>query len=152
MRLKSLKIFRLGSGIIQQYRNQPHFFSSAHAQHKACIFCSSSGTLSSTNQKLSSCTLLIFTSDHGAYFQTVISNGKKIEPSIYKSTKKKEFEKINLQGKYFELVNNALYKVVNEQRGTAYSSRSDLYNFSGKTGTSQVKKITIETNKYQKAF
>ena len=33
---------------------------------------------------------------------------------------------------------------MNEQRGTAFKSRSDLYNFSGKTGTSQVKEITIE--------
>ena len=74
----------------------------------------------------------------------IASNGKKIEPSIYKSTKKKEFKKINLQGKYFELVNNALYGVVNEQKGTAFKSKSDLYKFSGKTGTSQVKKITIK--------
>ena len=45
---------------------------------------------------------------------------------------------------YIKLVKNALYKAVNEKRGTAYGSRSGLYNFSGKTGTSQVKKITIE--------
>ena len=33
---------------------------------------------------------------------------------------------------------------MNEQRGTAFKSKSNLYDFSGKTGTSQVKKITIE--------
>ena len=37
-----------------------------------------------------------------------------------------------------------MYKVVNEPKGTAFKSKSDLYNFSGKTGTSQVKRITIE--------
>ena len=36
------------------------------------------------------------------------------------------------------------FKVVNEQKGTANRSKSKEYLFSGKTGTSQVKKITIE--------
>ena len=37
-----------------------------------------------------------------------------------------------------------MFKVVNEQKGTANRSKSEEYLFSGKTGTSQVKKITIE--------
>ena len=37
-----------------------------------------------------------------------------------------------------------MFKVVNEQKGTAFKSRSNLITFSGKTGTSQVKKITLE--------
>ena len=36
-----------------------------------------------------------------------------------------------------------MFKVVNDPRGTANGSRSSEYNFSGKTGTSQVKKITL---------
>ena len=51
---------------------------------------------------------------------------------------------MNIEDNHFKLVKKALYKAVNEQKGTAFKSRSDLYNFSGKTGTSQVKKITIE--------
>ena len=46
--------------------------------------------------------------------------------------------------KHIKLIKNALYKAVNEEKGTAFKSRSGLYSFSGKTGTSQVKKITIE--------
>ena len=37
-----------------------------------------------------------------------------------------------------------MFKVVNEVKGTAFKSKSNLYQFSGKTGTSQVKKITLE--------
>ena len=37
-----------------------------------------------------------------------------------------------------------MFKVVNENMGTAFKSRSNDYQFSGKTGTSQVKKITLE--------
>ena len=38
-----------------------------------------------------------------------------------------------------------MIKVVNESGGTAFSQRSNFkdYNFGGKTGTSQVKKITL---------
>ena len=36
-----------------------------------------------------------------------------------------------------------MFKVVNERKGTANRSKSDDYFFSGKTGTSQVKKITV---------
>ena len=37
-----------------------------------------------------------------------------------------------------------MFKVVNEQKGTAFKSKSNQLKFSGKTGTSQVKKITLE--------
>ena len=36
-----------------------------------------------------------------------------------------------------------MFKVVNEKKGTANKSNSINFNFSGKTGTSQVKKITL---------
>ena len=57
---------------------------------------------------------------------------------------KNKFEKIFNIENHIDLVNRALFKVVNEQRGTANRSKSEEYSFSGKTGTSQVKKITIE--------
>ena len=36
-----------------------------------------------------------------------------------------------------------MFQVVNENKGTAYSSRLDDIKFSGKTGTSQVRRISI---------
>ncbi len=74
----------------------------------------------------------------------IASNGKKIEPTIFKRKEKKEFDKILKINNHFDAVNRALFRVVNEQSGTANRSKSKEYSFSGKTGTSQVKKITIE--------
>ena len=36
-----------------------------------------------------------------------------------------------------------MFKVVNETKGTAFRSKSDDFIFSGKTGTSQVRRITV---------
>ena len=36
-----------------------------------------------------------------------------------------------------------MFKVVNESKGTAYNSRSASAPFAGKTGTSQVRRITV---------
>ena len=36
-----------------------------------------------------------------------------------------------------------MFKVVNESKGTAYNSRSESAPFAGKTGTSQVRRITV---------
>ena len=42
-----------------------------------------------------------------------------------------------------------MYSVINEPRGTAYKSRfaNEKYQYAGKTGTSQVKKITAQQRK-----
>ena len=74
----------------------------------------------------------------------IATNGRKIEPTIIKQNEKKIFKKIDIKENNLTIIKNAMYKVVNEQKGTAFKSRSGLYNFSGKTGTSQVKRITIE--------
>ena len=74
----------------------------------------------------------------------IASNGKKIKPSIFKQNSSKEFKQININNKHIELIKKAMFQVVNEERGTAFKSRSNLFKFSGKTGTSQVKKITLE--------
>ena len=42
-----------------------------------------------------------------------------------------------------KIIKDAMFKVVNEKKGTANKSRSLNFKFSGKTGTSQVKKITL---------
>jgi len=82
----------------------------------------------------------------------IASNGKKIEPTIIKRKEKKEFDEIENISEHIGLIKRAMFKVVNEQGGTAnYSliskkllNKNDKYSFSGKTGTSQVKKITLE--------
>ena len=42
-----------------------------------------------------------------------------------------------------KIVKKAMFKVVNEKKGTANRSKSDNFQFSGKTGTSQVRKISM---------
>ena len=42
-----------------------------------------------------------------------------------------------------KIIQKAMFKVVNEKKGTASRSQSKNFSFSGKTGTSQVKKITL---------
>ena len=76
----------------------------------------------------------------------IASGGKKIIPSIIKD-KKINNQNFELMVKYSEplkIIQKSMFKVVNEQKGTAFKSRSDSFQFSGKTGTSQVKKITLE--------
>ena len=42
-----------------------------------------------------------------------------------------------------KIIRKSMFKVVNENKGTAYKSKSDEFIFSGKTGTSQVRRITV---------
>ena len=72
----------------------------------------------------------------------IASNGKIIEPSILKR------DKINFQtnekySKEINIIKKAMFKVVNENKGTAFKSRIDDIKFAGKTGTSQVKTISL---------
>jgi len=57
---------------------------------------------------------------------------------------KKEYEALFENSKNIDLVREAMFASTNEPRGTSYSSRIDdpKYQFAGKTGTSQVKRIT----------
>ena len=58
--------------------------------------------------------------------------------------KKKEHEPLFKDTKNIKLVREAMFASTNEVRGTSYASRIDdpKYQFAGKTGTSQVKRIT----------
>ena len=72
----------------------------------------------------------------------IASKGKKITPTLTFR------EKINFKSneKYknqIEIIQKAMFKVVNEYKGTAFQSRSENLKFSGKTGTSQVTKISL---------
>ena len=57
---------------------------------------------------------------------------------------KKKYEPLFKDAKNIKLVRDAMFASTNEPRGTSYSSRIDdpKYQFAGKTGTSQVKRIT----------
>ena len=57
---------------------------------------------------------------------------------------KKEYEPLFKNPKNIKLVREAMFASTNEPRGTSYSSRIEdpKYQFAGKTGTSQVKRIT----------
>jgi penicillin-binding protein 2 len=73
----------------------------------------------------------------------IASGGKKINPSILKISKKISFNKMNKYSESLKIIKEAMFKVVNETKGTAINSKAINFNFSGKTGTSQVKKITM---------
>ena len=73
----------------------------------------------------------------------IASGGKKILPSIIKNNKLEDFEIMKEYTKEIAIVRKAMFKVVNEKKGTANKSKAKNFVFSGKTGTSQVKKITL---------
>ena len=73
----------------------------------------------------------------------IASGGMKITPSIIKNPIKKEFEIMKKYSNEIKIIQKAMFKVVNEKKGTANRSQSKNFSFSGKTGTSQVKKITL---------
>ena len=73
----------------------------------------------------------------------IASGGKKINPSILKISKKTSFNNMNKYAESLKIIKEAMFKVVNESKGTAINSKASNFNFSGKTGTSQVKKITM---------
>ena len=73
-----------------------------------------------------------------------IASGKKLEPKILKRNRY-FFEDLNLSEQNLNFIRNSMYKVVNEYQGTAYLSRLDNnLKMAGKTGTSQVRKISKE--------
>tara|TARA_B110000116_G_C16793317_1_gene565087 strand:- start:48 stop:1853 length:1806 start_codon:yes stop_codon:yes gene_type:complete len=73
----------------------------------------------------------------------IASGGKKILPSILKSKISNNFDLMQDYHDEIKIIQKAMFKVVNEKKGTANKSQSENFTFSGKTGTSQVKKITI---------
>ena len=74
----------------------------------------------------------------------IIASGKKISPSILKSSTS-FFEDIGVSFSNLEFIRKSMYSVVNEWEGTAYASRiPGKLKMAGKTGTSQVRKISKE--------
>ena len=72
----------------------------------------------------------------------IASDGKMIEPTIIKS-KGVSFKTNEKYLKEIKIIKKAMFKVVNENKGTAFKSRLDDIKFSGKTGTSQVRRILL---------
>jgi penicillin-binding protein 2 len=72
----------------------------------------------------------------------IASNGKIIKPSIIKRDKV-NFKTNEKYTKEIKIIKNAMFKVVNENKGTAFKSRLENIKFAGKTGTSQVRRISI---------
>ena len=74
---------------------------------------------------------------------SIIASGEnKILPTLT-FKKKYNFESILKYKKEIEIVKDAMFKVVNEYKGTAFKSKLENIKFSGKTGTSQVTKISL---------
>ncbi len=69
-----------------------------------------------------------------------LATGKKIEPRIIYENK--TFEKLNLSQSNLDFIKKSMYLVVNDNKGTAFNSRIFGKKMAGKTGTSQVRKIT----------
>jgi len=72
------------------------------------------------------------------------NNGLQEASELLGFSNKKEYECLFKDPKNIKLVREAMFASTNEVRGTSYSSRIEdpKYQFAGKTGTSQVKRIT----------
>ena len=72
----------------------------------------------------------------------IASDGKMIKPTILK-TNISNFKTDSKYSKEIKIIKEAMFKVVNENQGTAFKSRLEDVKYAGKTGTSQVKRITL---------
>ena len=72
----------------------------------------------------------------------IASNGKIIKPTIIKGNRV-SFKTNDKYFKEIKIIKNAMFKVVNENKGTAFKSRVQDIKFAGKTGTSQVRRISL---------
>ena len=73
----------------------------------------------------------------------IASGGNMVEPKLINDKKNNKLKNLDKYKSSIEIIKNSMFKVVNEVNGTAYKSRSDEIKFSGKTGTSQVRRITV---------
>jgi penicillin-binding protein 2 len=72
------------------------------------------------------------------------NNFLEVSEELLGFTKEKKYNPLFKDSENIKLVREAMFASVNELRGTSYSSRIEdpKYQFAGKTGTSQVKRIT----------
>jgi len=73
------------------------------------------------------------------------NNGSQVDAEkLFGLLKNKKYEPLFKNSKNIKLIRDAMFASTNEVRGTSYKSRIEdpKYQFAGKTGTSQVKRIT----------
>ncbi len=73
----------------------------------------------------------------------IASDGKIIHPKIIIDGTSQNNENLDKYKTAINIIKSSMFKVVNEVKGTAFKSKSDEILFSGKTGTSQVRRITV---------
>ena len=72
----------------------------------------------------------------------IASNGKIVEPTIIKDNTV-SFKTNEKYSNEIKIIKKAMFQVVNENKGTAFKSRLEDIKFAGKTGTSQVRRISL---------
>lgn len=72
----------------------------------------------------------------------IASNGKIVEPTIIKDNPV-SFKTNEKYSNEIKIIKKAMFQVVNEKKGTAFKSRLEDIKFAGKTGTSQVRRISL---------
>ena len=72
----------------------------------------------------------------------IASNGKIVEPTIIKDNPV-SFKTNDKYSNEIKIIKKAMFQVVNENKGTAFKSRLEDIKFAGKTGTSQVRRISL---------
>ena len=95
------------------------------------------GYIQTTPIQLCLMTAQIGNGGHKIYPRIVINDENKVAPMD-------KFSPLYTNSKNIKIVQDAMFASTNEVRGTSYKSRIDdlKYQFAGKTGTAQVKKIT----------
>ncbi|MFN7710428.1 MAG: penicillin-binding protein 2 [Holosporales bacterium] len=73
-----------------------------------------------------------------------LATGRRIVPTLIKNAGR-EFDLLDLDPKFLDMVRQGMDRVVNVPTGSAYGARIDMPGFemAGKTGTSQVKRISM---------
>ena len=82
--------------------------------------------------------------DENSKISSKKDSGLKEAGKLLGFSNKKKYQKLFNNSKNIKIVQEAMFASTNEVRGTSYSSRIEdpKYQFAGKTGTSQVKRIT----------
>ena len=73
----------------------------------------------------------------------IASDGNIVEPKIINDGVLNKNKTLDKYKEAIKIIKKSMFKVVNESKGTAFKSKSDEFKFSGKTGTSQVRRITV---------
>lgn len=74
-----------------------------------------------------------------------LASGKLVFPKIKKDFENRVFEDLDIDDASLNFIRQSMFSVVNEYKGTAFASKlkNKKYKMAGKTGTSQVRRISI---------